>query len=144
MNRVSTPLMMIVPVELLGLIMTGMIMLGGIFIMFSATRKGKAIIFAALMIPVALLVAQALMDSFFAALPDGLIQPVSWLITGIIYLATGWALFRALVGERVIREAQSRLLADFMKWLARQFFKWPVVLMCLGGLAYLYLSVKLA
>lgn len=144
MNRISNPLLMIVPFELLGLLLGGMIMLGGFFIMISATQKGKAIIITALLIPIAAVVVQAMMESFFATLPEDLVWPVYWFIMVIIYAAMGVMLARMLFGKKTITEWRNRMLVSILAASARFLFKWPVMLLWLGGLLYLFWAGKFA
>lgn len=137
MNRITNPLLMIVPEAALNSVLVLMIVAGGLMIVAGARRLGGSLVVLAIAMPLISVVIEALFNDFFDALPDGLVQPVAWLIMAIAYFALGYALLQLLVGQEAIDAAKGQLLADAIRGLLRLFFRWQLMVLWVPALAYL-------
>lgn len=142
MNRVTNPLLMIMPEAALWPLLTLMMMAGGLLMVVGARRAGIVLFVTAIAIPIITLFVELLLDSVFSAMPDSLVQPVAWLITAICYGMTAMALITLLFGQRAVDDAKGRLLADAVKGAFRLMFRWQIMLVWGGVLLYLVLTAQ--
>lgn len=136
MNRVTNPLMMVLPEEAMGTVLALMIVGGGLLIVVGARKTGGSLVGLAIAMPFISVAIEALMNEFFYALPEGLVQPVAFFIMVLVYAALGYALLKVLLGQEAIDQAKGQLLADAVKGLLRLMFRWPVMLLWVPALAY--------
>jgi hypothetical protein len=136
MNRITNPLLVLVPAELLGLIIFFLLVVGGLLITAGARATGKALVFTAIAIPFISVLVQVLMNAFFASLPEALIMPVAWFIMFIAYGMSAMVAIRFLFGDKAVEEAKGQLLADTVKGVLKLLFKWPVMLVWMGALIF--------
>lgn len=137
MNRVTNPLLMIFPEELLGVLLAGMLVAGGLLMVVGVRRMGGALVALAIAMPFISVGVEALFNDFFAALPEDYVQPVAWAIMAIAYAAVGLAFLRLLVGQKAVDDAKGQLLADAVRWCFRMLFSRPMLLLLwIPGLAY--------
>ncbi|NDP47498.1 MAG: hypothetical protein GZ085_03735 [Sulfuriferula multivorans] len=131
------PLLILVPMEYLGLMMAFMLVIGGMLIIMGAVVKGKVLIFTAIAIPFISVIVQVLMNAFFASLPEALIMPVAWFIMFVAYAIGAMVVVRLLFGDKAVEHAKGQLLADAVKWMLKLLFRWPVMLVWVGALMFL-------
>lgn len=137
MTRITNPLLMVVPLELLGLMLAGMIVAGGLMMVVGARQGGVALVGTAIAIPLISVVVEALMNEVFTAVPEDLILPLAWLIMGVAYLMLFGALVTMLFGQKAVDQAKGELLASAAKGVLRLVFWWPLMLVWVPLLAYL-------
>lgn len=137
MNGIMNPLLILVPMEYLGLMMAFMLVIGGMLIIMGAVVKGKVLIFTAIAIPFISVIVQVLMNAFFASLPEALIMPVAWFIMFVAYAIGAMVVVRLLFGDKAVEHAKGQLLADAVKWMLKLLFRWPVMLVWVGALMFL-------
>ena len=137
MNRVTNPLLMVLPEEAMGTVLVLMIVGGGLLIVIGARKLGGTLVGLGIAMPFISVVIEALMNEFFFALPDDLIQPVAYLIMAVVYAALGYALLKLVLGQEAVDQAKGQLLADAIKGLLRLMFRWPVMLLWVPALAYM-------
>lgn len=137
MNRVTNPLLMIIPESALGPALMLMIVVGGLVVMVGKRAQGFAIVLTAIAIPFINFAIELLMNDVFDALPDSWVTPVSWLIMAVAYLALAISLIVFLVGEKVWREAMAHVVAAAIKGTLRILFWSPFTLIWLPVVAFL-------
>jgi hypothetical protein len=137
MNRLTNPILMIMPVELFGLLIVGMLVCGGLAMTVGARKLGRRLMIGAIALPFIMLLVEALIDDLFVLMPDFMIMPVAFLITVLAWLMLAWALLRLAVGQAALENARGALLADCIKAMARPLFSHPFIL--IGGLFVAYL-----
>ena len=142
MNRLANPLLMLIPLEAIPALMVLLMVIGGGLIAVGFRRAGWTAVISAIAIPVILAVVGMMFDSLFAALPEGWVRPIGWLISAIFYVGSFWALIKFVFGQKAIDEAKGQLLADAVRGLVRLMFRWPVFLVCGGLIAYLTWKVN--
>jgi hypothetical protein len=140
MNRFTNPILMIIPPELFGLIVVGMLICGGLAITVGARKLGKGLVLGAIALPFVMFIVEALMNDLFAAMPEALIMPVAFLITVTAWIMLGWAIMRMVFGQAVLRNAGGIILADTIRGGARLLFSRPIVVIGALVFAYLYWS----
>lgn len=140
MNRFANPILMIIPAEMMGLLVTGMLICGGLAIVIGARKLGSKLVIGAIALPFIMLLIEALMDDLFAAMPDFLIMPLSFLITILVWILLGWAMLRLMFGQAVLDNARGILLADAIRAGARPVLSRPLVLIGCLLVAYLMWS----
>jgi len=136
LNRVTNPLMMLLPEEAMGTVLVLMIVGGGLLIVVGARKIGGTLVGLAIAMPFISVVIEAVMNEFFYALPENLVQPVAFFIMALVYAALGYALLKLLLGQEAIDQAKGQLLADAVKGLLRLMFRWPILLLWVPALAY--------
>ena len=136
MNRITNPLLMVVPPELLGLLVAAMIVVGGILLVIGARQRGLALVALAVAIPFISVVVEALMNDVFTSVPDALVLPLAWLIMGVAYVVLLVALVRMVFGEKAVDHAKGELLTWMLKGLLRLLVWWPVMLVWVSLVAY--------
>lgn len=139
MNSFSNVLLMLVPERMLGSVLLFMIVAGGLAIIIGFRKAGKALVIAAISIPLVAVLVEALMNSIFDSLPDGLVLPVSVALVVLIYLWIGWMLVKWVFGQRAVDHAKGELLADAMRGLFRLTFSKAGLLVAAVCFAALYL-----
>ena len=140
MNRLSNPILLLVPYEALGAVLILFLVLGGLCMVVGARRAATGLIATAIVIPFATVIIEALFNELFAALPPSLVKVVAWFVMGIVYLVIFGSLMSFLVGEEAWVHAKGQLLADSIKGLLRMAFSWPLLLV--WGVLALYLWIK--
>jgi hypothetical protein len=141
MNRISNPLLMLIPEQALGPLLLLMLVGGGLLITVGARRAGGALVTLAIAIPFITVVVEALFNDLFAALPEGLVQPVAWLIMLVFYAVLGFMLLKLVVGQKAIDQAKGQLIADATKGLLKLMFRLPVMLLWVPVMGYLMWSL---
>lgn len=136
MNRFTNPILMIMPAEMLGLLIIGMLVGGGLAMTVGARKLGKSLVIGAIALPFIMLLVEALMNDLFAIMPDFMIMPVAFLITVLAWLMLAWALLRLMVGQAALDNARGALLADGIKAVMRPLLSRPLIL--IGGLFLVY------
>jgi hypothetical protein len=136
MNRITNPILLIIPSELFGLIVVGMLICGGLAITVGARKLGKGLVMGAIALPFVMFIVEALMNDLFAAMPDALVMPVAFLITVTVWVMLGWAVLRFVFGQAVLDNARGILLADALRASARPLLSRPLLL--IGGLFLAY------
>jgi len=136
LNRITNPLLMVVPPELLGLLVAAMIVVGGILLVIGARQRGLALVALAVAIPFISVVVEALMNDVFTSVPDALVLPLAWLIMGVAYVVLLVALVRMVFGEKAVDHAKGELLTWMLKGLLRLLVWWPVMLVWVSLVAY--------
>jgi hypothetical protein len=136
MNRITNPILLIIPPELFGLIVVGMLICGGLAITVGARKLGKGLVMGAIALPFVMFIVEALMNDLFAAMPDALVMPVAFLITVTVWVMLGWAVLRFVFGQAVLDNARGILLADALRASARPLLSRPLLL--IGGLFLAY------
>jgi hypothetical protein len=140
MNRFTNPILMIIPPELFGLIVVGMLICGGLAITVGARKLGKGLVLGAIALPFVMFIVEALMNDLFAAIPEALIMPVAFLITVTAWIMLGLALLRLVFGQAVLSNAGGIILAETIRGGARLLFSRPIVLIGALVFAYFYWS----
>jgi hypothetical protein len=134
MNRFANPILMIIPPELFGLIVVGMLICGGLAITVGARKLGKGLVLGAIALPFVMFIVEALMNDLFAAMPEALIMPVAFLITVTAWIMLGWALLRVVFGQAALSNAGGIILADTIRGGARLLSSRPIVV--IGALVF--------
>jgi hypothetical protein len=125
MNDLLFPALVLIPHEALGGFLMIMIVLGGICIMFGATRQGKTLIGTAIAVPLVTVVVEALCNELFAVLPLWAVKVVAWLILILTYLAVFASVMRLLLGKEAWDNAKGNMASDAMKGVFKvAFSKW--------------------
>ena len=140
MNRLTNPVLMLVPHELLGGFLLIFLVMGGICRIVGAKQASTSLIVTAIAIPFVTVVVEALFNELFAVLPLWLVKIVAWLVLVTVYLRIFGALMTLLFGQRVWGETKSHLLADAIKTALRIVFSWPLIF--LWGALGLYLALR--
>lgn len=136
MSRITNPLLMVVPPELLGLLVFAMIVLGGLMLVVGARQRGLALVGLAVAIPFISVVVEALMNDVFTMVPDALVLPLAWLIMGVAYVMLLAAFVKLVFGEKAVDHAKGELLASALKGVLRLLLWWPVMLAWMALVAY--------
>lgn len=136
MNRFTNPILMLLPPDLLGPLIVGMLVVAGLAIMFGARAFGRNLAVAAILLPFLVVLVEVLMDEFFAAIPEILIMPVAFAITVIFWAMLGWAFLRLFFNQAVIDNAIGILLADAIRAGARPLIARPFIVIALVIAAY--------
>lgn len=140
MNRFTNPILMIMPAEMLGLLIIGMLVCGGLAVTVGARKLGKSLVIGAIALPFIMLLVEVLMNDLFAIMPDFMIMPVAFLITVLAWLMLAWALLRLMVGQAALDNARGALLADGIKAVMRPLLSRPLILISGLFLAYVFWS----
>lgn len=140
MNATTNILFLLVPEELVGVLLVGMLVAGGFAIMLGARKVGKALVIGAIAFPFISLIATALFNDLFASLPEWLVMPVAFLIMLILYLSAGWIVIKALFGQKAVDEAKGHLLADGVKSTAKMLFSHTGMMVVTGLLVISYVN----
>jgi hypothetical protein len=136
LSRITNPLLMVVPAELLGSLVFAMIVIGGLMLVVGARQRGLALVGLAIAIPIISVIVEALMNDVFTMVPDSLVLPVAWLIMGVAYLMLLAAFVKMVFGEKAVDHAKGELLASAIKGVLRVIFWWPVMLTWMALVAY--------
>lgn len=140
MNRLSNPILLLVPHEALGAVLILFLVLGGLCRIVGARRASTGLIATAIVVPIATVVVEVLFNELFAVLPPSLVKIVAWLVMGIVYLVIFGTLMNFLFGEEAWGHAKGQLLADSIKGILRIAISWPLLLV--WGVLALYLWIK--
>ena len=127
MNRLTNPVLLLVPHEALGAVLLLFLVLGGLCRVVGAKKASTGLLLAALAVPIVSVVVEALFNELFAILPPWLVRIVAWLVLVLVYIVIAGALMSLVFGQRVWDEAKAHLLADAIKGLLRLTFSWPLV-----------------
>ena len=136
MNRITNPLLMLVPEESMPQVLVLMIMIGGLLMVVGARRSGLALVLTAISLPFITHIVEALMNHVFDAVPDWAVQPLAWALMAVAYLALAVSLIVLLVGERVWRDVKTQLAVRAIVGLFSLVFWWPAMLIWVPALAY--------
>ena len=142
MNRVTNPLLLIMPEEMMGPVLALMIVTGGLLLIIGFRRSGLALIGLAIGMPIITVLVEALMNDLFNSMPESWVQPIAWIMMAVIYLMLAGAFLTLLIGQKGIDEAKGQLLADAIKGLLKLAFKWPVMLVWMSLLGYAVLTTS--
>lgn len=140
MNRLTNPVLMLVPHELLGSVLLLFLVLGGLLRVVGAKRLSTGLIVTAIAVPFVTVVVEALFNELFAVLPPQLVQVAAWLVLILVYLFIFGALMSIVFGQRVWDEAKGHLLADAIKGTLKIALSWPLLLV--WGAAAIYVWLK--
>ena len=138
MNRLSNPVLLLVPHEALGGVLLLFLVLGGLCRIVGAKTASTGLIATAIAVPFVSVVVEALFNELFAVLPPSLVRIVAWLVLGLVYIIIAGALMSFVFGQRVWDEAKGHLLADAIKGLFRLAFSWPLLLVWAVLAVYLW------
>lgn len=138
MNSSQKTLLMFFSGDALSLILTGLIMVGGILVMMGKPQKGFALVLAAISFPFVLLFKEALRNDLLLALPEGMRGPVSFFFAVIIGIVVLLAVLRMLLGKEIFAMTVSQtigtLLADLIRWtMARAFTRSGCLFLLMSG-----------
>ena len=139
MNRLGNPILLLVPHEALGAVLTLFLVAGGLCMIVGARRAATGLIAAAIAVPFVSVVVEALFNELFAVMPPWLVQIVAWLVLALVYLIILGAFLSFVFGQRVWDETKSHLIADAIKGLFRLAFSWPMLLVWVALATYLWL-----
>lgn len=142
MSRITNPLLMVVPAELLAVIVFAMLVVAGLMLVVGARKRGFALIGIAIAIPLIAVIVEALINDVFTMVPDAMVLPLAWLIMGAAYVMLFFAFVRMVFGEKAIDHAKGELLASAFKGVLRLLFWWPVMLVWVSLLAYAVLAAR--
>lgn len=137
MNRFANPILMIIPAELMGLLVLGMLVCGGLAIMVGARKLGKKLVIGAIALPFIMVLVEALMSDLFAAMPEVLVMPVAFMITVLVWIMLAWAVMQLVFGQNALDNARGILLADAIRAGVRPVLSRPLVV--IGALVVAYL-----
>lgn len=140
MNRLTNPMLLLVPHEALGGVLLLFLVLGGICRIVGARRASTGLIAMAIAVPLVTVVMEALFNELFAVLPPSLVRIVAWLVMIVVYVVIFGALMIFLFGQRSWDEAKGHLLADSVKGVLRIAVSWPLLLVWVVLAAYLWLK----
>lgn len=140
MNRLTNPMLLLVPHEALGGVLLLFLVLGGICRIVGARRASTGLIAMAIVFPFVTVVMEALFNELFAVLPPSLVRIVAWLVMIVVYVVIFGALMIFLFGQRSWDEAKGHLLADSVKSVLRIAVSWPLLLVWAVLAAYLWLK----
>ena len=140
MNRLTNPVLLLVPEEALGAVLVLFLVLGGICMMVGARRASIALIATAIAVPFITVVMEAMFNELFAALPPALVKIVAWFVLGVVYLVIFGALMSFLFGEKTWESAKGQLLADAIKGVLRIAFSWPLLFVWGALAAYFWMQ----
>jgi hypothetical protein len=140
MNRISNPILLLVPHEALGALLILFLVLGGLCRIVGARRASTGLIATAIAIPFATVIVEALFNELFAVLPPSLVKIVAWCVMGIVYLVIFGSLMSFLFGEGVWGHAKGQLLADSIKGILRFALTWPLLLVWVVLALYLWIK----
>jgi len=139
-NRLTNPVLLLVPHEALGAMLVLFLVLGGLCRVVGARRASTGLIATAIAIPFATVVVEALFNELFGLLPPSLVTIVAWFVMIIVYLFIFGALMRSIFGEDAWSNAMGQLIANSIQGILRFAFSWPLILVW-GVLAF-YLWIK--
>ncbi len=140
MNRLTNPMLLLVPHEALGGVLLLFLVLGGICRIVGARRASTGLIAMAIAVPLVTVVMEALFNELFAVLPPSLVRIVAWLVMIVVYVVIFGALMIFLFGQRSWEVAKGHLLADSVKGVLRIAVSWPLLLVWVVLAAYLWLK----
>ena len=140
MNRLTNPMLLLVPHEALGGVLLLFLVLGGICRIVGARRASTGLIAMAIAVPLVTVLMEALFNELFAVLPPSLVRIVAWLVMIVVYVVIFGALMSFLFGQRSWEEAKGHLLADSVKGVLRIAVSWPLLLVWVVLAAYLWLK----
>lgn len=140
MNRLTNPMLLLVPHEALGGVLLLFLVLGGICRIVGARRASTGLIAMAIAVPLVTVVMEALFNELFAVLPPSLVRIVARLVMIVVYVVIFGALMIFLFGQRSWDEAKGHLLADSVKSVLRIAVSWPLLLVWAVLAAYLWLK----
>jgi len=128
LNRLTNPILLLVPHELLGGVLLLFLILGGLCRIVGARKASTGLIATAIAVPLVTVVIEALFNELFAVLPPSLVQVVAWLVLIIVYVVIFGALMSFLFGQRIWEHAKGILLADAIKGALRIALTWPLLI----------------
>ena len=140
MNRLTNPMLLLVPHEALGGVLLLFLVLGGICRIVGARRASTGLIAMAIAVPLVTVMMEVLFNELFAVLPPSLVRIVAWLVMIVVYVVIFGALMSFLFGQRSWEEAKGHLLADSVKGVLRIAVSWPLLLVWVVLAAYLWLK----
>ena len=138
MNRVTNPILMLVPYEVLGSVLLLFLVLGGLCMIVGAKKAAYGLIATAVAVPFVSVVVEAIFTGLFSFMPPWMVQVTAWLILILIYIAIFAGLMSLLFGQRAWDHAKGHLLADAIKALARMAFRWQMIPLWLGLAALIW------
>ena len=140
MNRLTNPMMLLVPHEALGGVLLLFLVLGGICRIVGAKRASTGLIAMAIAFLFITVVMEALFNELFAVLPPSLVKVVAWLVMIVVYIVIFGALMSFMFGQRTWDEAKGHLLADSIKGVLKIAVSWPLLLVWSVLGAYMWLK----
>lgn len=140
MNRLTNPILLLVPHEALGAVLVLFLILGGMCRIVGARRASTILIATAIAVPFVTVVIEAIFNELFAILPPSLVKPAAWFVIAVVYIIIFGALMSSLFGERTWEHAKGQLLADSIQGLLRIALSWPLLLV--WGVLALYFWIK--
>lgn len=140
MNRLTNPMLLLVPHEALGGVLLLFLVLGGICRIVGARRASTGLIAMAIAVPLVTVMMEVLFNELFAVLPPSLVRIVAWLVMIVVYVVIFGALMSFLFGQRSWEEAKGQLLANSVKGVLRIAVSWPLLLVWVVLAAYLWLK----
>lgn len=140
MNTTTNILFLLVPERLVGVLLLFMMVAGGMAFIVGARRIGKTLFISAIAFPIISVIASALFNDFFAALPEWLVIPVAFLIMAILYISIGWMIIKGIFGQKAVDHAKGELLADGVRKGFSLLFSKAGILIVLGILTVSYFN----
>ena len=140
MNTTTNILFLLVPERLVGALLLFMLVGGGMAFIVGARRIGKTLVISAIAFPFISVIASALFNEFFAALPEWMIIPAAFVIMVILYVSIGWMIIKGIFGQKAVDHAKGELLADGVRKGFGLLFSKAGILIVLGILTVTYLN----
>ncbi|MGZ0020551.1 hypothetical protein [Nitrosomonas sp. wSCUT-2] len=140
MNRSFNSMLMLIPEEMLGNVLTLLLVLGGLCLIIGAKRTASFLIVTAIALPFIAAIAGAFFNELFAVLPPQMAQLFAWSITAIIGLLLFGTAMSAIFGIHAWNAAKGQLLADAIRGLFKAIFRWSFVILALAVLVAVFTS----
>lgn len=140
MERLAHPMLHLVPHELLGGVLSLLLVLGGLCMMVGARKLSTALIVTAITTPFISVLIEAVFNQLLAILPPTLVHVLAWCALGILYLLMFGALMGFLFGQGTWENAKGNLLAGAISRLAGIIFTWPILAVFGVVVAYFWLT----
>lgn len=129
MNHSVNSALLLLPEEATGGLLTLLLILGGFCLLTGARKTAGGLIMTALTFPFISVIAEAVFDGLFTALPAQLVQPFAWLMMGGIGLMVLGAMMNAIFGRQAWDTAKGQLLAYVIRSVFRNSFRWLLVIL---------------
>ena len=140
MNTTTNILFLLVPERFVGVLLLFMLVGGGLALIVGARRLGKTLVISAIAFPLISVIASALFDEFFAALPEWMIIPFAFVIMAILYVSIGWLIIKGIFGQKAVDHAKGELLADGVRKGVGLLFSKAGILIVFGILTVAYFN----
>lgn len=114
MNKVGFNILNIIPAELMQVVLTICIVVGGLCLVVGARKAGFSLILTGISFPIVSLLMELLLTDFFTMLPEPVVPYIVWSILGLVYLVIFASAMQLIVGEKAWVETKANLLTAFL------------------------------